>query len=97
MEKRKQIIIIITGIFLMLFSFCWTFIHVKLFYDYHFTAKLFLIMLPDWILTFNALAGFAGMLESIFVIKNKLNPVIAIILSTILFLGLGVLDFYFTL
>lgn len=97
MEKRKRIIIIIVGIFLILFSYCWTFIHVKLFYDYHFTAKLFLVMLPDWILTLNALAGFAGMFESILVLKNKLNPFIAVIISTILFLGLGILEFYLTL
>ncbi len=85
------------GFVLILFSFCWSFFHLKLLYDYHFTAKLFIIMLPDWILTLNSFAGFIGVLDSILVFKNKINPYLAISISSILFMGFGSLEFYLTL
>jgi hypothetical protein len=96
MEKRKQNSIRIFAIILMLFSTCWGGYHIKLIYDYHFTSKLFFILLPDWILLLNIGAGFIGIYLGFLTFINKLKPILAFIISLFLFLGLGMLTFIVT-
>ena len=92
-EKRKQKSIRIFSILLMLFSACLGGFFVMLFYEYHFTAKLFIIMLPDWILLLNIGVGFIGIYLGVLTLRNKLKLIFAFIISLLLFLGLGILTF----
>ena len=57
-----------------------------LFYGYHFTNKLYLVMLPDWILITTALLEALGIYLSILLLKEKIRFGLFLILILLLWL-----------
>jgi hypothetical protein len=84
MNKKNKIF----GIITLLVSIIWLLFYLKTYYDYNYTSKLFFVMVPNWILVINIIAGIIGSIVSIGILKQKINPLIStiIIFNTYLFL-----------
>ena len=59
-------------IFIMFIDFIWMATYSDLFYGYHFTSRLYLIMLPDWLLKLNILLALTSFSLGILQLMNKI-------------------------
>ncbi len=81
----------IVGVIILLINLCWIYFWAELFYEYHFTNILFLIMLPNWLLVLEMIIGILGILVGMQLICNKLKMKYAIPMAVVLWLiGIGV-------
>ena len=55
---------------------------------------MFLVMVPNWILVINIIAGIIGSIVSIGILKQKINPLISTIIIFITYLFLFGLQCY---
>lgn len=90
MNKKNKIF----GIITLLVSIIWLLFYLKTYYDYNYTSKMFLVMVPNWILVINIIAGIIGSIVSIGILKQKINPLISTIIIFITYLFLFGLQCY---
>ena len=76
----------IFSIAVFLVSLIWVITNIKLYYDYNYTAKLFMIMIPNSILIANVLIGFIALTISVFIAMRKIKPATNFIIFTALIL-----------
>ncbi|PHN00715.1 hypothetical protein CRP01_40745 [Flavilitoribacter nigricans DSM 23189 = NBRC 102662] len=76
------------GISIICLNIYWTYYHLNLFYLYHFTSLLFVVMVPDVILLFNGILGMCGVFIGIAVFRGYLSAVRWLLIDlAILFFG----------
>ena len=90
MNKKNKIF----GIITLVISIIWLLYNLKNYYDYNYTSKLFLVMVPNWILVINIIAGIIGSIVSIGILKQKVKPFISTIIIFITYLFLFGLEYY---
>jgi hypothetical protein len=78
-QRLRNIIRITAGCIVLLFGISWVYEWAALWYDYHFTGKLFLFMFPDWFLWLELLAGLLLMVLSGFVFRRRIKAGIGIL------------------
>lgn len=57
---------------------------IYLYYSYHFSGKLFYVMIPDYVLLLNAIIGIIGIFISVMLYKMKVGILLYAIVTTIL-------------
>ena len=85
----------LTGYFLLITSLAWIVINAKFYYDYNFTSRLFLVMVPDWILGLNIIFGIFGSIVGVGILKQRIKPIISTISILIIYFLLWALEFYY--
>lgn len=94
MIEKKQFLNKLFAFILMLFSASLGGFFMILFYKYHFTSGTFILVLPDWFLLLNIVNSIIGMYLGLQVLRNKYKLMPALIISLLLFLGLGIILYY---
>ena len=79
---------LISGLIMIIVNLYWIWHSMHLWYLYHYTDILFVIMYPDWVLYFNSGLGLIGILIGIGIIKVKIKIKLGILIDiAILILG----------
>jgi hypothetical protein len=86
-QQFKKIVRITAGCIALLFGISWIYEWGSLWYDYHFTNKLFIVMLPDYFLIAESILGLLLVGMSYYIFKEKVRirvGVIAILVTYLL-------------
>jgi hypothetical protein len=84
--KNNKILALIIGSMNVLLMF----FPVQMYYEYHFSGKLFYFMYPDWVLLMQFVMAIAGIFLSILLYKGKVGVKITLFMTVILW----ILTFY---
>ena len=95
MTKSRKIRNRIIGIILIVINMYWFWHNLELAYLYRYSSVLFLIMLPDWLLTLNIIFSLIGIFFGIKITRKQLEIRKGILINLLIwFLG-GILNFLF--
>ena len=61
------------GLAFITINFCWIFVNIMLWYEYHFSTAEFYFKYPVWVLIVNVILSMAGEVISIKVFRNEIR------------------------
>ena len=70
---KKKLTLRINGIIQIVISVVFIYFHAELFYGYNYSGKLYLFMIPNWILILNMLLGIIGIFIGVKTYKGTLT------------------------